>query len=577
MEGLSTVAKVPGDTTPRETNKGDTFENRVEEFLLMNPLKLEIPKREVTVAILEKSPNKTILDDYVIANDFPLTTEGSNITLAYKKDSEKLLVAKKTKKGKMDELANLHNWRDSTPEEYLKRSGFSHLNVLLPSEIIKKGNEVYRFYEAMDIDLEKYLETHNRLSVIDGVSLMVRACDGIKALNQAGIVNVDLAPLNIMLTNTSLKLIDLDGAAIDRNDGDILSRNYSRSNRFTSSPELFEQKPVFDTTVDVYAAATNLYRLIVGDWPYNIEAQTRGLSVEEKRDAYKELHQAGSINFPNFIPTNIQKVIRRGMSPNPKDRYQSMQEFMSELMGIEIGDLYIINNQGLGPFLDRYPTNEQKVEALNELLEKHLNNEILRRLNFYTTVEEIRAQFEQCIPITSPVEFIKRIHDIIKPIDLAREKHPEVFAGLERKIFMESHPDFIPLNEMLSYRIDGGDLHLHLAPVADFSTSKKIQLIKDAFTKVRAVITSEKGVTEISATSWVVSNNPRLFERMGFTIKGPISVQEKKIDFEGETRPVSRATISRKEFLTKYSKKTKFVQLMQSWIAKLRRKVGWRN
>lgn len=579
MEGGSiqtnTIKKIP----PQKIEERGNFEIRLREFLEKNTFNLEIPERKESVDTVKNSSSKKNLDDYVIASDLLLSTETSKIALAYKDGNNQLLVVKEKLEKKMNELLRLNNLGSMTVEEYLKEKGFNDPNVLLPIKTIKKDGKIYRFYEAMDMDLEKYLENHNKLPIKEGISLILRACQGVEALHKAGVVNVDFAPLNIMLTSINLRLIDLGCAAIDRNDGNVLSRNFAGTNRFTSAPELFEDRPHFDKTVDIYAVASTLYRLIVGNWPYNIEKQTKDLPYEEKMSAYKKLHEENNINFPDFIPVDIQRVIKKGMNSTPKDRYQSMQEFMSELMDagekqVERKELkrneknddssYAINNQRLELFFERFSTNEQKIEVLNELLEMHLNDEILQKLNLDTSIEKIKEQFQQCKDIDNPAEFIKRIHAILKPIDIARKKHPEVFAKIERKIFIESHPSFIPLNEILLYRIDDGDLHLHLAPAADFGTSKKISLTKDAFEKLLKIISSDKEIREVSATSWIVANSPKLFIRMGFKIQGPISKETRKIDFESETRPISRATMSRRDFLDKYSKKGNFVRFIKS-------------
>jgi hypothetical protein len=308
-----------------------TFENRLKEFLKRNPLNLEVPAREVDVNTLKQSTNRQVIGDYVIANDFPLATEGTRVALANKEGSDQLLVVKETTDEKMGELAELNQWERLTAEEHLQRKGFNDPNVLLPVKTITLGGKIYRFYQAMDTDLEQYFKNHNRFSIRDGIILILQGCRGIYALHKAGVANIDFAPLNIMLTSTSLKLIDLDGASIEKTGG-TLSRNYPGNNRFTASPELLENKPYFDKTVDVYAAAATLYRVIVGYWPYNIEEHTAEFPIERKLDAYKNLHKSGEINFPNFVPLEIQKIIKRGMSPRPKDRYQTIQEFMSELM-----------------------------------------------------------------------------------------------------------------------------------------------------------------------------------------------------------------------------------------------------
>lgn len=316
--------------------KNDNFDSQLELFLQNNDLKLDVPKRKENVEMLKDSKNKEIIGDYIIANDFKLKTEGAKITLSYKNGDDKLLVVKEMEVEKMKELGQLNQWENLTVEGYLKGKEFNHPNVLLPVEIIEKKGKIYRFYEAMDMDLEKYLENHNELSIQDSILLIIKVCSGVRALNELGIANIDLAPLNIMLTKHNLKIIDLDGASIDTDEDGIFGRNYLGNNRFTSAPELFEKRPVFNKTVDIYAASANLYRLTCGDWPYNIEKITRHLPYEQKMAEFAKLHKSGKINFPDSIPEKLQIIIKRGMNPLVSGRYQSMDDF--------IADLIIFNN-----------------------------------------------------------------------------------------------------------------------------------------------------------------------------------------------------------------------------------------
>ncbi len=106
-----------------------------------------------------------------------------------------------------------------------------------------------------------------------------------------------------------------------------------------------------------------------------------------------------------------------------------------------------------------------------------------------------------------------------------------------------------------------------MAPAADFNAAQKIYFFKDAIEKLTGIVAKNKGVQEISATSPLVASNPGLFTRLGLKVIGPISPEKRKEDFESETRPISRATMSREEFLSKY--KRSILANMKLWIKNL--------
>lgn len=447
------------EKTQGQTNKTLEEEKRNEEilrkFLQENPLNLDVPRRKETVDTLKNSKHKEILGDYVIASDFELKTEGTKIVLSYKNNNNQLLVLKEVSKKKFEKLGQLNRWENLTEiEEYLKEKEFNDPNVILPEAIIKKGDTLYRFYEALDVDLEKYLETHNQLSINESVSLILNACQGVEALHKANVINIDFAPLNIMLTQKKVKLIDIDYASICKNASGICSKNSVGNNRFTSPPELFEKEPVFNKTVDTYAISSTLYRLIAGDWPYNIEKEIEHLTHHsEKQAAYKELHKLRKINFPSSIPLEIQEVIKKGMSPNPLDRYQSVKEFMFSLL-----EAYSKYEKNIPYFVQKeMPLDSVPSETLlkNNLAELDPSFEIenyfqkqdpnyIKQLELLNSKIEIPMQKETkvvvCIPIASHQEFnniYKTLESYAKQNANKKEFEVLLFVNAPEKAEME--------------------------------------------------------------------------------------------------------------------------------------------
>ncbi|PIP68863.1 hypothetical protein CO033_00585 [Candidatus Nomurabacteria bacterium CG_4_9_14_0_2_um_filter_32_10] len=229
--------------------------------------------------------------------------------------------------------------------------------------------------------------------------------------------------------------------------------------------------------------------------------------------------------------------------------------------------------KGIEILMERFPENKQGIELINRIISKGLDKDTLKKLGLENLkLKEIKKELEECKKISDKTEFMKKVINILKPLAFSMDEHPKEFAEFQRKAFNESL-NLTPINEMLSYRVDEGDLHLHLAPATDISNITKIRLIKDALEKLPKIVDSNKKVKKISATSWIVASNPGLLEKVGFKNEGPISEETKKRDFAGETHPISRATITREEFLTKYLKsKNNFIKkLIKFWMGKLKK------
>jgi serine/threonine protein kinase len=316
--------------TPDYTKKDNSsiFANKLERFYDLDHLNLDTDKKVNSVEELKTSINKKHIGDYVVSDDFVLSDlESGKVAFAYKEGDDRVLIEKENPQ-------NIEPTRRFMEIEiFLKDKNFRHDNVISPIEIIITEDKIIRFYEAGDMNLEEYLKKHNKLPIKTSISLIVRACDGVNALHNVGVSNVDLAPLNIIISNKDLKITDFDAASIDIGNGDFLANNFVK-NRFTSAPELFKPNSNFDKTVDIYSAAAILYRLVSGDWPYNIEKYSKDnfLSFEGKQIIYEYLHRSGKIEFSDGIPIELQKIIKKGMNSNPQERYQTMEEFILELI-----------------------------------------------------------------------------------------------------------------------------------------------------------------------------------------------------------------------------------------------------
>jgi len=56
-----------------------------------------------------------------------------------------------------------------------------------------------------------------------------------------------------------------------------------------------------------------------------------------------------------------------------------------------------------------------------------------------------------------------------------------------------------------------------------------------------------KNIEKITATSWLVAS-PRKLERLGFTIEGEISEEERNKHFKNDNRKIVKASMERKKF-----------------------------
>ncbi len=223
-------------------------------------------------------------------------------------------------------------------------------------------------------------------------------------------------------------------------------------------------------------------------------------------------------------------------------------------------------------FIDEIPTYEAKIGHLNKIISKGIDDKFLQKLGLNLKVKDIKKDLKAAGKIESGKEFIERVRAILRPISKALDENPTESANFRRKLFVEYH-NFTPINDIFSYRIDGGELHLHLSPADDLSQREKIKLVREALPKLAGVIAVHRGVKEISATSPLVTTHPKLLEKVGFKIEGPISKEQQEEYFGPETETASKATMSRQEFTAQYKSNAKLIlKYMLSWVQQLGKK-----
>jgi serine/threonine protein kinase len=183
-------------------------------------------------------------------------------------------------------------------------------------------------------DLGRILDEGGPLPVDTAVDCVVQAARGLEYAHTQGIVHHDIKPANLLVDQDgTLKILGL-GVSRVFVDGEVASRNSS-----DGTPEVGSLLDTGDSTAaeqacghcgadprdDVYALGGTLYRLLIGKAPHEgdalvpIRRDQRAGPVPSLREAQPEVSEA------------LDRVFRKMVAENPKDRYQSMGEVVAAL------------------------------------------------------------------------------------------------------------------------------------------------------------------------------------------------------------------------------------------------------
>jgi len=204
----------------------------------------------------------------------------------------------------------------------LAKLDFSHIVKVYDS--FEENNTAYIVMEYIKgVTLAEYVEQNGPIPGARLLELFQPLMRDLDTIHKKGMVHRDISPDNIMLTeeSDSLKLIDF-GTAKDLTPSDGRSRSYSMSHtvvRINYSPiEMFSSAKK-QPSADIYSLCATMYFCLTGAEPPS--------ALDRAFDDTLKLPPLSGLG------RNTEKVILKGMSLKPENRYSSAEELMQALDG----------------------------------------------------------------------------------------------------------------------------------------------------------------------------------------------------------------------------------------------------
>jgi len=181
------------------------------------------------------------------------------------------------------------------------------------------------------------IKSRQHLSIDSIVSILIQVCSGLQFAHAHGIIHRDIKPGNIiLLKNGTVKITDFGIARIEKSE--LIK---TRDERFMGtiqycSPEQLANVAAVDGRSDIFSAAVLLYQFLTGKLPFHapslpetIHKIIRGSPVPPRK-------------ANPSISVQLEKVILKALSKNPRDRFQTIEEFKRGLQySISIGKPHV--------------------------------------------------------------------------------------------------------------------------------------------------------------------------------------------------------------------------------------------
>ena len=221
-------------------------------------------------------------------------------------------------------------FRDRFHQEAKAAANLSHPNIVTIHDFGLDSGRLFIVMEyLLGTDLKSLLRKRGRLSIEEGISLMIQACAGVGYAHRAGLVHCDIKPHNMIVTSDQrLKVTDFGIAR-------ALSAIHpeQKDHVIWGSPQYFSPEQATGNSPspasDVYSLGIVMYEILTGRLPFIAS------SASELGRLHLEVLPTPPSRLNPAIPASLEQILLKVLSKEPSARYRTADQLGRVLVTIQ--------------------------------------------------------------------------------------------------------------------------------------------------------------------------------------------------------------------------------------------------
>ncbi len=224
-----------------------------------------------------------------------------------------------------DEFARDLDFRRRFHMESQAVAMLSHPNIVSVYDVNRSDNIEYIVMELVEgVTLKEYMERKGPLSAAETLHFVPQIASALEHAHSRGIIHRDIKPQNILiLRDGSLKVTDFGIARMTEAQQETMTGDALGSVHYVS-PEQARGSNI-DARSDIYSLGVVMYEMLTGRLPF--EGETPVAVVLQHINSIPLLPS----EIKSDIPTGLEEITMKAMSPAPESRYASAAEMLIDL------------------------------------------------------------------------------------------------------------------------------------------------------------------------------------------------------------------------------------------------------